>query len=33
MDGLTRFFKDDILSSFQSRTEDLTHNFRDYVID
>ena len=27
------FFKNDILLSFQSRTEDLTHNVRDYVLD
>ena len=27
------FFKNDILLSFQSRTEDLTHNVRAYVLD
>ena len=27
------FFKNDILLSFQSRTEDLTHNIRAYVVD
>ena len=27
------FFKDDILISFQSRTEDLTQNVRAYVLD
>ena len=27
------FFKNDILISFQSRTEDLTHNVRAYVLD
>ena len=26
------FFKDDTLFSFQSRTEDLTHNVRDYDV-
>ena len=27
------FFKNDNLFSFQSRTEDLTHNVRAYVLD
>ena len=27
------FFKNDILFSFQSRTEDLTHNVGDYALD
>ena len=27
------FFKNDNLFPFQSRTEDLTHNVRDYVLD
>ena len=27
------FFKNDILLSFQSRTEDLTHNVRAYILD
>ena len=27
------FFKNDNLYSFQSRTEDLSHNVRDYVLD
>ena len=27
------FFENDILFSFQSRTEDLTHNVCDYVLD
>ena len=30
---MTYFFKNDILFSFQPRTEDLTHNVRDYVLD
>ena len=27
------FYENDDLFSFQSRTEDLTHNVRDYVLD
>ena len=31
--GVFFFFKNDILILFQSRTEDLTHNVRAYVLD